>query len=484
MPVLNELAPKKVFHFFEEICKIPHGSGNLDGICEYCVRFAQERGLKVIRDAADNIIIWKEASPGYEDQEPVILQGHLDMVCEKTAESKHDFKKDSLQLYVEDGFIKARNTTLGGDDGIALGMILALLDENDVVHPPIEAVFTADEETGMGGAKALDLQLLKGRKLINIDSEEEGILTVGCAGGISCHTAFPMDFSCREGDVFRIVICGLKGGHSGTEIDRQRANALKLMGRLLYETVQSTKLFLIDAKGGGKENVIASYAEVVVMAENSHVLEEIADNMRSIWEKEYGEEEPGLTIQIEKQAYRNANTISADMTQKIVFYLMAVPDGPMGYNRSLAGQVETSLNHGVMSVKEGYLTIDTLVRSSVDSKKRELEKRLEILSSLCGAAFYADNEYPGWAYTEASPLRDLMVQTYRELFSKEPQILTIHAGLECGLFMDKKKGLDCVSFGPDIWDVHSVKERLSIESVERSYHYLKTILARFCIIKK
>lgn len=477
MAVLNQLEPKKVFQFFEEICKIPHGSGNLGEICEYCVHFAEERGLKVMRDDADNIIIWKEASPGYEGKEPVILQGHLDMVCEKTAESNHDFKKDALQLYVEDGFVKAKNTTLGGDDGIALGMILALLDENDVPHPPIEAVFTADEETGMGGAKALNLQLLKGRKLINIDSEEEGVLTVGCAGGVSCHTSFPMDFSGRQGNVFQVVICGLKGGHSGSEIDRQRANALKLVGRFLYETMQSTKIFLIDAKGGGKENVIASRAEIVVMAEDPDVFKDTADRMYSIWKEEYAEEEPGLTIQIENQGYITANTISEDMTEKIVYYLMAAPDGPMGYNRSLPGQVETSLNHGIMAVRDGYLTIDTLVRSSVGSKKMELAKRLEILSKLCGATFLADNEYPGWAYKKQSSLRDLMVKTYCELFGTDPKVLTIHAGLECGLFMDKKKDLDCVSFGPDILDIHSVKERLSIESVERSYRYLKAVLA-------
>lgn len=476
MAVLNQLEPKKVFQFFEEICKIPHGSGNLGEICEYCVHFAEERGLKVKRDDADNIIIWKEASPGYEGKEPVILQGHLDMVCEKTAESNHDFKKDALQLYVEDGFVKAKNTTLGGDDGIALGMILALLDENDVPHPPIEAVFTADEETGMGGAKALNLQLLKGRKLINIDSEEEGVLTVGCAGGVSCHTSFPMDFSGRQGNVFQVVICGLKGGHSGSEIDRQRANALKLVGRFLYETMQSTKIFLIDAKGGGKENVIASRAEIVVMAEDPDVFKDTADRMYSIWKEEYAEEEPGLTIQIENQGYITANTISEDMTEKIVYYLMAAPDGPMGYNRSLPGQVETSLNHGIMAVRDGYLTIDTLVRSSVGSKKMELAKRLEILSKLCGATFLADNEYPGWAYKKQSSLRDLMVKTYCELFGTDPKVLTIHAGLECGLFMDKKKDLDCVSFGPDILDIHSVKERLSIESVERSYRYLKAVL--------
>lgn len=480
MSVLNQLMPENVFHFFEEICQIPHGSGNLDAICRYCVRFAEERGLKVLRDEGDNILIWKEASPGYEDREPVVLQGHLDMVCEKTADSGHDFTKDALDLYVEDGFVKARNTTLGGDDGIAVAMILALLDEKDAVHPPIEAVFTADEETGMGGAKALDLQLLKGRKLINIDSEEEGILTVGCAGGISCHTSFPLDFSSREGEVVKIIISGLTGGHSGSEINRQRANALKLSGRLLYEASRSTQLFLMDAGGGGKENVIASQAEILLMAEHPSALMEAAVKMEALWKEEFMDEEPNLSVQAEKKGMQTANVVSAETTKKIVAYLMAAPDGPVGYNRTLPGLVETSLNHGIMAVREGYLTIDTLVRSSLGSKKAELAERLKILAGLCGASFRADNEYPGWAYKKESSLRELMTRTYREMFGRDPEVLTIHAGLECGLFLDKKKDLDCVSFGPDIWDVHSVKERLSIESTERSYEYLKAVLAGCC----
>lgn len=477
MTVLKEVKPERVFHFFEEICKIPHGSGNLNEICEYCVRFAQERGLKVVRDDADNIIIWKGGSEGYEESEPVILQGHLDMVCEKTADSSHDFKKDPLDLYVEDGFVKARNTTLGGDDGIAVGMILAILDADDIPHPPIEALFTADEETGMGGAKALDLQQLKGRNLINIDSEKEGVLTVGCAGGVSCHTSFPLDLSSREGEVFQIVISGLKGGHSGAEIDRQRGNAIKLMGRLLHEASQSTKLFLIDAQGGGKENVIAGCAEMLLMVEDPNVLTETVQKMLAVWKEEFVDEEPGLAVTAEKRGRMTAEAASWEVTEKIVSYLMAAPDGPKGYSRSLAGQVETSLNHGIMAVREGCLLIDTLVRSSIYSKKMELAGRLEVLAKLCGADFVADNEYPGWAYKKESNLRDHMVQAYRQLFGSDPEILTVHAGLECGLFLDKKKDLDCVSFGPDLWDIHSVKERLSIESVERSYEFLKAILA-------
>ena len=332
----------------------------------------------------------------------------------------------------------------------------------------------------MGGAKALDLQLLKGRKLINIDSEEEGILTVGCAGGISCHTSFPLDFSSREGEVVKITISGLMGGHSGSEINRQRANALKLSGRLLYEASRSTQLFLMDAGGGGKENVIASQAEILLMAEHPSALMEAAVKMEALWKEEFMDEEPNLSVQAEKKGMQTANVVSAETTKKIVAYLMAAPDGPVGYNRTLPGLVETSLNHGIMAVREGYLTIDTLVRSSIGSKKAELAERLKILAGLCGASFRADNEYPGWAYKKESSLRELMTRTYREMFGRDPEVLTIHAGLECGLFLDKKKDLDCVSFGPDIWDVHSVKERLSIESTERSYEYLKAVLAGCC----
>ena len=269
-------------------------------------------------------------------------------------------------------------------------------------------------------------------------------------------------------------------GHSGSAVNRQSANALKLSGRLLYEASRSTQLFLMDAGGGGKENVIASQAEILLMAEHPSALMEAAVKMEALWKEEFMDEEPNLSVQAEKKGMQTANVVSAETTKKIVAYLMAAPDGPVGYNRTLPGLVETSLNHGIMAVREGYLTIDTLVRSSIGSKKAELAERLKILAGLCGASFRADNEYPGWAYKKESSLRELMTRTYREMFGRDPEVLTIHAGLECGLFLDKKKDLDCVSFGPDIWDVHSVKERLSIESTERSYEYLKAVLAGCC----
>lgn len=477
MAVLNELEPKKVFQFFEEICQIPHGSGDVGRICEYCMEFAKKRNLEVLRDDFDNIIIRKEGTPGYEDSEPVILQGHLDMVCEKTADSGHDFTKDALELYIEDGFIKAKDTTLGGDDGIAVAMALAVLDENDIPHPPLEVLFTSDEETGMSGAKGLDISLLKGKKLINIDSEEEGILTVGCAGGIRCYTAFDLDLGPRKGHILKAVISGLKGGHSGVDSHRQRGNAIKLMGRLLHEASKETELYLVDASGGGKDNVIAGQAEVLLMAANPAPVFAAADKMKEMWKEEFGQEEPDLAVLVEDEGEGEKEAASLTTTGKIIAYLMAVPDGPAGYNRTLPGLVETSLNQGIMTVSDGSLTIGALIRSSLESKKAELAERIRVLAGLCGAGFTAGNEYPGWAYRDESPLRDLMERTYEELFGSKPQVLTIHAGLECGLFLAKNKELDCVSFGPDIMDVHSVTERLSIESVERSYRYLKAILA-------
>ena len=257
MAVLENLEPKKVFQFFEELCQIPHGTFDIDRMSDYCVEFAKKRNLKYIQDEVKNVLIFKPGTEGYENSEPVIIQGHMDMVCEKTPDSDHDFKKDPLDLYVEDGYIKARNTTLGADDGIALAMAMALLDSDDIPHPPIEAVFTVDEETGMGGANGIDLSVLKGRKLINIDSATEGVLTTGCAGGIRMTTEIPVTREEKSGTAVKLMIKGLRGGHSGEEIHEQRGNAHKLMGRLLRRISEETAFNLVDIQGGAKENVIA-----------------------------------------------------------------------------------------------------------------------------------------------------------------------------------------------------------------------------------
>ena len=478
MSALEGLKPEKVFYFFEEICKIPHETFHTKQISDYCKKFAEERGLRVLQDSANNVIIWKESSAGYEDCEPVILQGHIDMVCEKTSDSTHDFATDPLDLYVEDGYIKARNTTLGGDDGIAVAMAMAILDSDSICHPPLEVVLTTDEESGMGGAEALDMSVLKGKMLINIDSEEEGFLTVGCAGGCRFDTTIPSELEVKNGLVLKIAIGGLIGGHSGIEIYHQRGNGHKLMGRLLNELSESMDLRLISVGGGSKDNVISREctARIMISEDMEQKCREVAEQMLKVWKNEFGADEPEISLQMKNVGASEESVFTEKSTKQVITYLFDMPDGVMCYSRNLPGQVETSLNAGAVTTDEKGVTIAHLVRSGIDSKKWSVVKQLSALAELAGGSGEPRSSYPAWAFKEESKLRPIMVSVYRELYGKDPEILTIHAGLECGLFLGKKPDLDCVSFGPDILDVHSVTERLDIASVERSYTYLLKIL--------
>lgn len=476
MAVLHELEPKRVFYYFEEICKIPHGSHNTKAISDYCVNFAKERNLAVIQDEANNVIIRKPGTEGYEDSETLILQGHLDMVCEKTPDSSHDFARDGLELQIQEGYVTAKDTTLGGDDGIAVAMMLAVLDSDEIIHPPIEALFTSDEEVGMGGAGALNMDSLSGKMLINIDSEEEGILTAGCAGGFRFDTTIPVSYENAEGEVLSIVISGLTGGHSGCEIHKQRGNAHVLMGRLLNHLRRQTPLGLSEIAGGKGDNVIAvkSQAKIVLSPKDKAACMDAVRKMEQIWKDEFGGDEPGLSVEVTEGKAKRA--ITKEDTNRVISYLSTMPNGVICYERQVEGQVETSLNAGIIQTSEHEVVISHLVRSSIESKKEELKERLFALAALSGGRGEARDEYPAWNYRRESKLRDLMVKVYQEMYGENPQVMTIHAGLECGLFVGKKPELDCVSFGPEILDVHSVNERMKIESVERSYQYLLKVL--------
>ena len=445
MAVLEKVEPEKVFRFFEELSRIPHGTFDTRRISDHCVAFAKERGLEVIQDKVGNVIIKKPGTPGYEDSKPIILQGHLDMVCEKKPGSVHDFTKDALELYVEDGFVKAKDTTLGGDDCIAVAMVMAVLDSSDIAHPPIEALFTIDEEVGMTGAKAVDWSLLKGRTLINIDSEEEGILTTGCAGGIQYETRLPIHREKKSGSLITVKIHGLKGGHSGAEIHKQRGNAHKMMGRLLYRITKEIPADLVEINGGTKDNVIAmeSVAEILVP---------------------------------ESQAEKAMGMCDQYSTDRIVAYLEICPDGLQGFNRSLKGVVESSLNIGIVETASDYIRTVHLIRSSVESRKTQLFEQVEQCVKALGGTGTITSEYPAWQFNPDSRLRRIMEDTYEELYGVKPAISTMHAGLECGLFVGQQPDLDCVSVGPNIPDVHSFRERLDIESTGRTWEYLKKIL--------
>ena len=474
MAVLENIEPKEVFRFFEEMCQIPRGTFDTKRISDYCVAFAKERNLEVIQDEVNNVIIKKPGTAGYEDSEPVILQGHLDMVCEKRPDSAHDFSKDPIELVVDGDSVRAKDTTLGGDDGIAVAMALAVLDSTDIPHPPIEAVFTIDEEVGMGGAIALDMSGLKAHKVLNIDSEVEGILTTGC----SCTTEIPVTRKAMEGTVVRIKIHGLQGGHSGIEINKQRGNAHKMMGRLLNRIAQEEEISLIRISGGAKDNVIAMECTAEFFTGHSDEVKKAAEEMKAVWDNEFMGDEPTLMVDVEVEEGVAAEALDRESTDRVISYIVICPNGVQTLARKLDNLVETSLNLGILATEDSVVRSVSLIRSSVESKKVLLREQMEQCAKLVSAKTSISNEYPAWQYNPNSELLELMNDTYKELFGKEPVISAVHAGLECGMFLGKRPDLDCVSFGPDIPNVHSFNESVDIASTERMWNYLKAILAR------
>ena len=478
MAVLSELEPKEVFRYFEEISAIPRGSRDTKRISDYLVKFANDRNLKVIQDEVNNVIIFQPGTPGYEESDPVILQGHMDMVCEKTPDSDHDFEKDGLELYVEDGFLKAKDTTLGGDDGVALAMVLAVMDSSEIPHPPIEAVFTVDEELGMEGAEAIDLSVLKGKKLINLDSEEEKTLTVGCAGGVRYQALIPVKKENVSGTEIKIAIQGLQGGHSGEEIHKQGGNAIKMMGRLLYHIAGNKQYYLSEIYGGSKDNVIPSqaYASIVVAKEDEALVRDMIDNMERIWNEEFMGTEPNLSVKADVEEKEDIVVFSKDATQNVVGFIASCPNGLQEYSRKIAGATETSLNLGVVTMKDDGVEAAFLIRSAVDSRKQQILEQVDALTKGFGGNGSISSDYQAWQYRPQSELRPVMVEAYKEVYKKEPEICIIHGGLECGIFLGKRPDLDCVSCGPDVLDIHSYNEHLDIASTQRSWEFLKLTL--------
>ncbi|MDE5995031.1 MAG: aminoacyl-histidine dipeptidase [Oscillospiraceae bacterium] len=461
MRVLANLEPKKVFEYFEDLCAIPHGSGNTKQISDYCVNFAKAHGFSYTQDELNNVIIRKNASKGYEESPTVILQGHLDMVCEKDSTASIDFLKDGLSLSLNGDFVSANGTTLGGDDGIAVAMALSVLDDESALHPPLEVLFTTDEETGMYGAAGLDVSNLKGKILLNIDSEDEGVLTAGCAGGARAEIKKAVAFGERK-KTRKIVISGLSGGHSGVEIHKNRHNANKLMAELLSEI---PNFELADIAGGAKDNVIPNMCECSLYTDCD--LTAITDDFIK---QKYISADPNLKIAVSDG--EELPVINEADSREIINLICAFPNGVQKMNAQIPTLVQTSLNLGVLKIENGSLVCTFSVRSSVNSEKYELLNELESISKEYGAQFSDHGHYPAWEYRENSHLRDIMIETFEGLYGRKPTVDVIHAGLECGLFCDKIDGLDAVSFGPDLFDIHTPRERLSVSSVQRTYKFL------------
>lgn len=476
MAVLDNIEPKEVFYYFEELSKIPRGTFHTKDVSDYCVRFAKEHSLEFIQDEWNNIIIKKPGTQGYEMSEPVIIQGHLDMVCEKTADSDHDFLKDPLDLYVEGGFVKAKDTTLGADDGIAIAMALAVLDSDTLEHPPIEALFTVDEEVGMTGAMNVDLSPLEGKMLLNLDSEDEGVLTAGCAGGFRFDLLLPLETRTVDGTLVELKICGLKGGHSGVEISCQRGNANKLAGRLLYHLQKEFAFSLKEINGGAKDNVIPSACRIEFVTDSPEKITSAAKQMLTVWKEEFLHDEPELDLEVHVGQNGRFQAMTSASQKKVLAFLVNCPNGVYEYSRSLDGLVETSDNLGVVSTDKEKMLFRFLIRSSVASKITEMKEKLINWCEMLGGTYLIESEYPAWMYKEESRIRPIAADAYAKVFGIRPEILTIHAGLECGLLSGKKPELDCISFGPQMYDIHSYHERLDIESTLKTWEVLKEIL--------
>ncbi len=452
----------RVFEIFKQISAVPRGSQNMKPIADFCEEFALKNNLKYIRDNSDNIIIFKEGINGGENKAPLILQGHLDMVCQKAAESTHDFLNFGIKTIIDGDFIKADNTTLGADNGIALALIMAILESKNISHPPIEAVFTVDEEIGMLGAIALDTTPLTAKRMINLDSEEDDTVTVSCAGGSEFLLTLPISREHYNGKLLEIRLFGLKGGHSGVEIDKGRVNANALAGRILNHI--KTDFRIMEINGGDKSNAITDEC-VIKLAAQDGLAEELSEYCLAL-NKEISAREPDFKFTVDKLGTGEYNAFSKALTEKLVFLLVTAPYGIVNMSAEIQGLVETSLNLGILKTDDADVNIDFSLRSNKVTALSFLEEKLSALAKAIGAKTATFGHYPPWEYKAENPLQETYCKCFKEIYGKEPKIAAIHAGLECGVFDSKIEGLRSIAVGPQMYDVHTVNERLSISSTE------------------
>lgn len=510
--MLENLEPKSVFRYFEEICSIPHGSGNVDAISDYLVRFAKEHDLWVRQDEFKNVIIIKEASVGKEDKPPVMIQGHMDMVAVKDPGTEMDLAKDSLKLAIDGDYVYAKNTSLGGDDGIAVAFGLALLSDETISHPRIELIITTEEEVGMEGAAGIDLSPCHGMQMLNIDSEEEGQFVAACAGGIRVNGQLPVgrvskneeeptEDKSTDGILYwnEIMLTGFAGGHSGTEIDKNGGNANLVMGWFLKELSQEVDIKLAALQGGLKDNAIPIEAYAVVgVAEKTETADEkesegsemkrfkaVCRRLEQKMQSRYKDTDPDCRVELKvladkaelKQYLGEEQTYlkQADCA-RVLSFLSEAPNGVQSMSEEPEGLVQTSLNLGIMKLEKDEMQVSFSLRSSVAKEKEELKARVCQLVEKYQGTVNTTGDYPAWEYKKESPLREHMIAVYERQYGKKPLILSLHAGLECGILAAKKPGLDCVSFGPDILDIHTTRERMSISSVKRVWDFLVEVI--------
>ncbi|MGO3752093.1 MAG: aminoacyl-histidine dipeptidase [Peptoniphilaceae bacterium] len=468
------IEPKEVFDYFYELNQIPRCSGNEKAVSDFLVNFAKKRNLEAIQDEEYNVIIKKPATKGYENSKTVIIQGHMDMVCVKEENSNHDFNKDPIEMYIEGDYLKAKGTTLGADNGIAVAYALAILDSDTINHPNLEVLITTNEETGMDGAATLKEGILSGDILLNIDSEEEGIFTVSCAGGTRLNFSFYGEKKDKIANGLRINISGLKGGHSGMEIIKARANANKIMARILNEVRKDNKIQIAQISGGTKHNAIPELATSLIYVENLEKAKKSLEVISEAIVDEYRVEDNGLEIEFYESQI--SGVFTSELTDNLIDFLLIVPDGVVTMSKDIENLVESSLNNAIISEEDNKINIVTSVRSSSKSKMNYIVEILLNLAKLCKADCKISNSYPAWEFEKNSKLREIAMETYADMFEKEANYNAIHAGLECGILKNVLPKCDMISFGPNMEDVHSPKERLSISSAKRMWEYSLKLL--------
>lgn len=481
MAILENLKPQAVFNYFEEITQIPRGSGNEKGISDYLVNFGKSLGLETVQDEHLNVIIRKPATKGYENAKGVIIQGHMDMVCEKNKDTIHDFENDPLKLRIEGDNIFATGTTLGADNGIAVAYGMAVLASNDIAHPAIELLVTTDEEAGMSGAMGLDGKHITGKILLNIDSEEEGEILVSCAGGVRTKATLDLIWEPvnEELKAVELRIRGLKGGHSGMEINKERGNSNKLLGRVLARAIKEVPFNIGLINGGSKNNAIPREAEALLLIEETNVskLKELAKHFDTIFKNELRTQDSDVRVEFEEQSEVPTEMFTAQCTKKAIDILNLIPNGVDTMSVDILGLVQSSTNIGVVTTTENAVEYDSATRSSVATLKEELVERARRIVELAGGRFETASDYPAWEYNPKSEIRDIAKDVYKKVTGEEPHFTAIHAGVECGLLSEKVEGgLDMISFGPNMWDVHTPNEHLSISSVEHVWKFLIELL--------
>lgn len=479
--ILAGLQPEPVFRYFEEISLIPRGSGNEKAISDYLVDFAKHHQLEVIQEENLNVIIRKPASPGYESAPTVILQGHMDMVCEKNHDTIHDFEKDPIRLRIIDDMIYATDTTLGADNGIAIAYALAILSAKDIPHPPLEVIMTVEEETGLGGATALDSQHVTGKYLINLDSEEEGEFLVSCAGGVRTRQILPISHENVPQALmpYKISIRGLKGGHSGMDINKGRGNSNKIMGRILNDLSSAFPYHLGSINGGSKMNAIPREADALILLDKKYipVLESKIQEWNTVLKNELRSSDADVSVKTEKYEGPSISSVfTEEIKNKVITSLLLIPNGVQTMSMDIDNLVESSTNLGVVTTSDEDIRFESATRSSVRSLKYGILSQGKSLAESLGCQFVPDSEYPEWEYNPESELRNLFLRVYKNFYGKEAKVIAIHAGVECGILKEKKADLDMISLGPNMYDVHTPNEHLSISSTQRTWDFLLAVL--------